>query len=149
MDLFTMTILSAAITLFLILESLNILTLYFAPDSVRGNGLGVFNAWEKSKTDPDVHELVRYLVFWVAGAKLIFVALLLVILFSGNEAQQQLTVVAMIISIASFFWRLNPIMRKVDAQGQLNPSGYSKTLARMITGIIGFLAIALLWSLLR
>ncbi|MCP4422370.1 MAG: hypothetical protein GY805_37655 [Chloroflexi bacterium] len=75
-----MTILSIAIILFILLESLNVLTLYFNPGSQMGNGLGVFNAWEKSKSDPEMHQFVRYLVFWVAGAKLIFIALLIVIL---------------------------------------------------------------------
>lgn len=143
-----MTILSAAIGLFIVLESLNILTLYFAPDSVRGNGIGVFQAWEQSKAEPEVHELVRYLTFWVAGTKLIFVALLLVILFTGGESQKQLTMIALIVSIASFFWRLYPMMKGADGRGALTQVGYSRTLGLMITGILGFLTVALGWSLL-
>jgi len=45
-----------------ILETLNVLMLYFAPDTRRGNGLGVFNAYEKSKADAEVHALVKYLI---------------------------------------------------------------------------------------
>lgn len=143
-----MNILSIAIIIFILLESLNVLTLYFNPGSQLGNGLGVFNAWEKSKSDPDMHQFIRYLVFWVAGTKLIFIALLLVILLSAAESTQLLTVVAMIASISSFFWRLYPIIKSLDAEGNITPSGYSKTLAMMIAGFIGLFAIALAWSLI-
>ncbi len=139
-----MRILSGAILIFIILESLNILTLYFQPGSKYGNGIGVFNAWERSKSDPEMHNFVRYLVFWVAGTKLIFVALLLVILFYGDRTVKTLTMVAMIVSIASFYWRLYPIIRAMDAKGEISPSGYSRTLAAMIAGFIAIFALALL-----
>lgn len=138
-----MNILSIAIAIFIFLESLNVLTLYFQPGTRMGNGLGVFDAWEQSKATPEVHELVRYLTNWVAGTKLIFIALLLVILFTAGENTQLLTVVAMIASISSFFWRLYPIIKSLDAQGQITPAGYSRTLAFMIVGFMGLFAIAL------
>jgi len=143
-----MSILSIAIIIFVVLESLNVLTLYFHPGLQMGNGVGVFNAWEKSKADPEMHQFVRYLVFWVAGTKLIFIALLLVILFTTGESTQLLTAVAMIASIASFFWRLFPIIKSQDKAGHITPPGYAKTLGWMITGFIGLFAIALLWSLI-
>ena len=77
-----MSILSITIVAFAVLETLNVTTLYFQPGTRFGNGVGVLNAWGKSKTDPDLHQFVRYLVFWVAGTKLIFITLLLVILRS-------------------------------------------------------------------
>ena len=129
-----MSILSIAIGIFIVLESLNILTLYFNPGTQLGNGVGVFNAWEKSKSDPEIHQFGRYLVYWVAGTKLIFVALLLVILFTTGESTKLLTAVALIATISSFFWRLFPIIRSVDQAGQITPSGYSRTLAVMIAG---------------
>ena len=138
-----MTILSIAIIIFILLESVNVLTLYFYPDSQRGNGIGVFNAWEKSKADPEMHQFVRYLVFWVAGTKLIFIALLLVILFTAGVSTQLLAVVALIASIASFFWRLYPIIKSLDADGHLAQPGYSKTLGMMIAGFIGLFVLAL------
>ncbi len=144
-----MTILSIAIILFILLESLNVLTLYFNPGSRMGNGLGVFNAWEKSKSDPEMHQFVRYLVFWVAGAKLIFIALLIVILLTAGESTQLFTVVAMIASILSFFWRLFPIIKSLDEEGQISPPGYSKTLGMMIAGFVGMFAIALFWWLIQ
>lgn len=143
-----MTILSVAIILFVVLESLNILILYFAPGTQRGNGVGVFNAWERSKADPEMHQFIRYLVYWVAGTKLIFVALLLVILFTAGETTQLWAVVALVVSIASFFWRLYPILKSLDAAGQLTPEGYSRTLGLMIAGFMGAFILALLGYLL-
>ena len=58
-----MSVLSIAIGIFIVLESLNVLTLYFNPGSQLGNGIGVFHAWETSKADPDMHQFVRYLVY--------------------------------------------------------------------------------------
>ena len=143
-----MTVLSIAIVLFILLESLNILTLYFNPGTQLGNGVGVFNAWEESKSDPQMHQFIQYLVFWVAGSKLIFIALLLVILFTTGESTKLLTMVALIASIASFFWRLFPITRSLDKAGNITPPGYSRTLAVMIAGFMGIFAIALAWSLI-
>ena len=142
-----MNILSIAIIIFILLESLNVLTLYFQPGTRLGNGVGVFNAWEKSKADPEMHQFVRYLVNWVAGTKLIFIALLIVILLTAGEKTILLTAVAMIASIFSFFWRLFPGIKQADAAGQITPAGYSRTLGFMIAGFIGLFAIALLLSL--
>jgi hypothetical protein len=144
-----MNILAIAIVIFISLESLNVLTLYFNPGSQKGNGLGVFNTWEKSMTDPEMHQFIRYLVYWVAGTKLIFIALLIVILLTAGKSTQLLTVVAMIASISSFFWRLFPIIKSLDQNGHITPPGYSRTLAIMIAAFIGLFAVALVWSLIK
>ena len=122
-----MNILTVVIILFLILETSNVFMLYVTPGTRRGNGLGVFNAFEKSKQDPEVHALVRYLVNWVAGTKLIFIMLLIVILIFGNITTRIFSVIALIISILTFFWRLYPEIRTLDQAGQITPKGYSKT----------------------
>ena len=95
-----------------------------------------------------MHQFIRYLVFWVAGTKLIFIALLLVILLTTGETTKLLTVVAMIASISSFFWRLLPIIRSLDKAGHITPPGYSQTLAIMISSFVGLFSIALGWSLI-
>lgn len=143
-----MTILKTVVIIFLILEASNVLTLYFAPASRYANGIGVFNAWEKSKADPDVHQLVQYLVNWVAGTKLIFIFLLIVILLRGDEQTLQLTAFAMTVSIASFFWRLFPMIRKMDSNGQITPPNYSVMLGWMIFAFIMTFVIALVMSLI-
>ena len=144
-----MSVLSIAIIIFLLAETVNVLTLYFWPGSRLANGVGVFNAWEKSKADPELHQFVRYLVFWVAGTKLIFIALLVVILLTTGETTKLLTTVVMIASILSFFWRLFPIVRSMDKAGQVTPAGYSKTLGVMIGGFILVFVVALFWSLFQ
>lgn len=137
-----MNILQIGIMIFAIIEVGNVMMLYFMPGSRMGNGVGVFNAWEASKQDDNVHELVKYLVYWVAGAKLIFIMMAVVVIIWGSFLVQMLTVVALIISIASFFWRLFPMIRKLDKKEQITPKGYSRTLMLMIAAfIVGFLAV--------
>ncbi len=127
-----MDILAIAIILFAVLETSNIIMLYFTPGTKRGNGAGVFNAYEKSKSDPETHALIRYLINWVAGTKLIFIALLVVILFTGSYLTRICSVGSLILSISSYFWRLHPLIKKMDNDGYITPRGYSKTLGIMI-----------------
>ncbi len=121
---------------FLLLEASNVFTLYFFPGSKYANGVGVFKAWEKSKQDPEVHDLVRYLVNWVAGTKLIFILLLIIILLTASEKTLLFTSGAMVLSIASFFWRLFPLIRKMDRDDQIKPKNYSVVLGWMILAFI-------------
>lgn len=131
-----MTLLIIVIAAFVVLETTNIAALYFFPDSKLANSVGVFKAWEKSKADPEMHNFVRYLVNWVAGTKVIFIFLLVVILFTADGRTMVLTGTAMAISIAVFFWRLFPLARTMDQAGQIEPTGYSKALRWMILGMI-------------
>lgn len=131
-----MTLLIIVIAAFVVLETTNIAALYFFPDSKLANSVGVFKAWEKSKADPEMHNFVRYLVNWVAGTKVIFIFLLVVILFTADGRAMVLTGTAMAISIAVFFWRLFPLARTMDQTGQIEPTGYSKALGWMILGMI-------------
>jgi hypothetical protein len=135
-----MLILEIVIIVFLILELFNVLALYFKKDSKMFNSVGVFNAWERSKSDPEMHNFVKYLTNWVAGTKLIFIALLIVILITVEQFTKILTGIVLICSIATFFWGLYPIIRKMDKASQISPKNYSKILFVMILGmIIGFL----------
>ena len=93
---------------FLILESTNVIALYFFPGSKFANAIGVVKAWEKSKADLEIHDLVKYLVNWVAGTKLIFISLLIVILIVADDRTVVFAGIALVISITSFFWRLFP-----------------------------------------
>ena len=81
--------------------------LYFWPGSQLGNGVGVFNAFHNSESE-EQKLFTSYLVNWVAGVKLIFIFLLAVILLIGTEQVKLWAVVAMIPSIATYFWRLHP-----------------------------------------
>jgi hypothetical protein len=128
---------------FILLETSNVVALYFFPGSKYANSVGTFRAWEKSKQDPEVHDFVRYLVNWVAGTKLIFLLLLVVILLTADAEGLFYTGVAMALAIPSFFWRLFPLVRKMDREGQVDPTGYSAILGLMIAAMVLLFVIAL------
>jgi hypothetical protein len=127
---------------FILLEFSNVLAMYFAPGSKYANAVGVFSAWEKSKQDPEIHDFVRYLVYWVAGAKLIFLFLLGAIFLFGNSEMQRISLVALCIATISFYWRLFPLIRKMDQNGQIEPKNYSLVIGVMIAVFIVFFALA-------
>ena len=131
-----MTILKIVTSVFLVLEAANVITLYGFPGSTYANGVGVFKAWEASKRDPAMHRFVRYLVNWVAGTKLIFILLLIVMLVTADDRGMIFTGIAMALSIASFFWRLFPLIRHMDRAGEIDPARYSVVLGGMILGFI-------------
>jgi len=129
------------------MEASNIITLYFFPGSKFANGVGVFKAWEKSKQDPELHDFVSYLVNWVAGTKLIIILLLIVILLTTRGQSLVFTGIAMAVSIASFFWRLFPLIRKMDRNDQIEPKNYSATLGWMILFFIASFVAAIVITL--
>jgi hypothetical protein len=143
-----MDILSIVLIVFGVLELTNVLMLYLTPGTRRGNGMGVFKAYEKSKTDPEVHALVTYLIDWVAGTKLIFIVLLIGIIITGNSTTKVFTIIALIFSISTFFSRLYPAIKQMDSAGQITPRGYSRTLCLMIIGFIVVFTIALITYLI-
>lgn len=117
---------------FIILETSNVLALYFAPGSKRANAVGVFSAWEQSRQYPEIHDLIQYLVNWVAGAKLMFLLLLGVIAMFGDLNLQRLSLLALAAATLSFYGRLFPLIRKMDRNGQVDPKNYSTVLGVMI-----------------
>jgi hypothetical protein len=106
--------------------------------------VGVFRAWEKSKQDPEIHDFVRYLVYWIAGTKLIFILLLMAIILFAGAATQRISVLALVIAILSFYWRLFPLIRKMDQSGQIEPKNYSTVLGVMIFVFVILLLIAVM-----
>ena len=139
-----MQVLTWVLVVFGLLEVMNVAVLYGAPGSRKANGVGVFTAWEKSKADPEVHQFVRYLVYWVAGVKVIFLSLLAVIVLTGTERTKIAAGVALAASVAVFFWRLFPLARGADESGAMRPAGYSRTLGVMIAVMVAALALATL-----
>lgn len=131
---------------FIVLEFSNILALYFAPGSKYANAVGIFCAWEKSKENPEIHDFVRYLVYWVAGAKLIFLFLLGVITLFGSSDLQRMSLVALSLATLSFYWRLFPLIRKLDQNGQIKPKDYSIVIGGIIAVFIVFFALAAIIS---
>ena len=131
---------------FLLMEAMNVIALYFFPGSKYANAVGVFKAWEKSKADSEIHDFVKYLVNWVAGTKLIFIFLLIIILFVADHRTLVFAGVALVISITSFFWRLFPLVRKMDRDGQIEPEKYAVALGWMIAIFILVFVVAVLVS---
>ena len=141
------TALIVLVSLFLVLEAANIAALYQAPGSRRFNAVGVFTAWEQSTADRDLHDFVRYLVFWVAGTKVIFIGLWLVILVVGDPTTRLWATIVMIPAIATFYWRLFPLIRRLDAAGLVRPAGYSRVLGWMIAGMLAAFVLAVITAL--
>ena len=143
-----MLFLKIVIGAFVLLEISNVAVLYFMPDSKLANAMGYFKAWEKSKSDPRVHEMVKYLVNWVAGTKLIFILLLIILLIQGDPGTLPLVGAAMALSISTFYFRLFPGIKSMDNDGQIDPKGYSRTLLGMISGMVVLFAAAALLAFL-
>lgn len=129
-------IVKIVIIAFVMLELSNVIALYFFPGSRRANAVGVFTAWEKSKQYPEIHDFVKYLVYWVAGAKLVFLLLLAVIVIFGDLSLQRQSLIALAAATLTFFWRLFPLIRKMDRNEQVTPRNYSKVLGGMIIGLV-------------
>ena len=143
-----MIFLNGTLIIFGLLELLNVVLLYKAPGLRKGNSLGFFNAYEKSKEDPEIFALVSYLTNWVAGTKLIFIVLLIGILITGSPATKVFSIIALIFSILTFFSRLYPAIKVMDERGQITPPGYSRTLGTMIAGFVAVFALSLVIYLL-
>lgn len=142
-----MNILSVSILIFIIVESANVMILYFWPGTRLGNGVGVFNAFHDSENE-EQKLFSSYLINWVAGVKLIVMVLLAVVLFLGSLEVKIWTAIAMILSIVSYFWRLHPIIKKLDNMGCITPKGYSKVLGWMITGFLTMFSLSLVLYLI-
>lgn len=139
-----MDILSISIIIFCIMELGNVLILYFMPDSKLGNGVAVFNSWHDVKKDNTLDLFAHYMAYWVAGVKLIFIFLLIVVLLTGTELTKIWAVIAMILSIATYFWKLHPIIKELDNMNEITPKGYSKTLGVMISGFLLMFSLSLI-----
>ena len=139
-----MSLLLIVASVFVLMELSNVLAMYFKPGSTKANSVGVFNAWEKSKQHPEIHDFVQYLVNWVAGTKLIFLSLLTVIIILGDPVVQFFGVLVLTVSISTFYWRLYPIIRKMDEDGQVTPKNYSRTVAGMILVMIIIFSLSLI-----
>ena len=139
-----MMFIKVVILIFVVVELSNVLALYFAPGTRYANAVGVFSAWEKYKQDPEIHDFVKYLVYWVAGTKLIFLLLLVMIIIYADINTQRMSLIALIVATLSFYWRLFPLIRRMDKNGQIEPKNYSIVLGIMIFVFITVFAIAII-----
>ncbi len=133
-----------AIVIFILLETSNVLIIYFHPEFKYGNSLRAFKQWEELKKDEHTSLFVRYMANWVASCKLIFIALLIVILFTASDLVKIISVAVLIPAVSAYYFKLYPLIRKLDNKEQITPKGYSKTQFIMITMIIAIFAISLI-----
>ncbi len=124
-----MIALQIAIIAFVVMELSNIIIMYFKPDFKYGNSMTTFDNWHECKENDSMYLFAQYMVRWVANCKLIFLALLVVIVVVGNETLLLAGTIATVLSIGVYFLSLYPIIRKLDKMGKLTPAGYSKTLS--------------------
>jgi len=129
-------VLNTVILIFVVLELMNVIILYLRPDFPHGNSMSAFKGWQRSLENENTRLFASYMVRWVANCKLIFVVLLLVIVFFGSDTIKVFGIAASILSIGVYFITLHPIIKKLDNIGEINPKGYSKTLALMIAGFM-------------
>ncbi len=142
-----MEIIDIILLFFIVMEGTNVIILYRKPDFPYGNGVGVFNHWHKAQEEEDSKLFITYLVNWVANCKLIFIALLVVILATGSTFTKTVAVAVMIPAVAAYFLTLHPLIKALDNKGHITPKGYSKALFGMITGFIVCFVVALVSSL--
>lgn len=145
-----MGLLAIITIVFCVLEFGNVIMMYVMPEFKFSNGIGVFNAWNKSKNDEEVHALAKYLVRWVANSKLIFIGLLILILIFTTPGSPLLvwTMFIMAITTIAFFVTLFPIIRKADKKGQISPKNYSIILFAEVFMISGAFIAAFVLALM-
>ena len=130
-----MNAIQVSFLVFAIIEILNMLELYFMQDNCMFNGICLFSGWEKSKEDPEVHGLIRYLLNWLAGMKMLVIGLVLVLIFTAPKQTLILSAISMVITIGSFYWRMYPMICKADDAGQIKRKGRSRLLGTMVAGL--------------
>ncbi len=143
-----MSILDIIIIIFIILELSNVIILYFYKDFNQGNGIAVFKQWHDNKKNENLNLFHTYLINWVAGTKLIFISLLILILILGDDLIKQWSLIILILTTATYYFKLHPIICKLDNENQLTNKNYSKTLFYMITSFIILFTIGLLINLI-
>ncbi len=124
------------IFVFVVLESANVVILYFFPEFAYGNSMRVFQAWSHCQEDERTRLFAKYMANWVAGTKLIFIALLVGVLAVGGSEMKAVSVGLMIPAIGSYYFMLRPLIEQMDRRNELNPTGYAKQLTITITVII-------------
>lgn len=135
-----MSVLDLSLTGFIIIETFNVLSLFFFPEFKYANGIAIFSALEKSKKDKEISNIIKYLTYWVASSKVIFIFLLTLILFSSDINFKANAALILSLGISIFYLKLFPLIRKMDRNNEITPSGYSKVLVAIILSFIVIIA---------
>ncbi len=90
----------------------------------------------KNQKKTEFHDFIKYLVYWVAGTKLIFICLLVVVVIFGTYEVKIMSLLVLVFSILTFYYKLYPIIKELDKKDLITPKGYSRTLNLMILSFI-------------
>jgi hypothetical protein len=127
-----MSAIQVSLVAIMVVEILSVLELYFLQDRCIFNGVAMFKVCVLTRKDPELFGMVRYLVNWIAGVKLIVIGLLGVIVFTSPENTIMYAAISLVITIASFFWRMFPAVRLFDDAGLIEPAGRARVLGWMV-----------------
>ncbi len=136
-------LINIVLIIFLVLETSNVIVLFFFTDSNKGNGVALFKDWQTSKEYEDIHLFIKYLVYWVAATKSIFIAILAVVVVLGTPLLKIFATAALILTMSIFYLKLYPIIKMLDSRDRLTIKGYSTGLAITIACMIIMLCIGL------
>lgn len=139
-----MSAIQVSLIVIMAVEVLSVLELYFLQDRCIFNGVAMFKICVLAREDPDLFGMVRYLVNWIAGVKLIVIGLLGVIVLTAPENTILYAAISLVITIASFFWRMFPAVRKFDDAGLIEPAGRARMLGWMVLGLEATLVASIL-----
>lgn len=142
-----MDYISIALIIFIVLEVSNVIVMFFFNETTIANGVGVFKKFTE-QDDPETKDLIKYLIYWVAGTKVIFIALLIVIIFLGSMLLKQVAVVALVLSISLFYWKMFPLAKRIEGNNGIKTKNYSRNLALIIGLFILMFIIALLMTIM-
>ena len=143
-----MNVLEICLLIFIILELGNVSVLYFMPKSRVGNGTGIFKTWTEMDENNNEYLLASYLINWVAGTKLIFILVGTIVIIFADYQVQFYTVIVLILSILTFYFRLFPLIKTMDEKDLINPKGYSKILNIMILSFVIMFTLGAILSLI-
>ncbi|MCY3415017.1 MAG: hypothetical protein INQ03_25425 [Candidatus Heimdallarchaeota archaeon] len=130
-----MNIIEIILLIFVFLELGNVFTLYFNHTTTLANGMGAFKILQED-LDENVRDITDYLIYWVAGTKVIFMGLLLVIIFLATPVVQFFAVLVMMITTMLYYYKLHPLIKKMDNKDMIQPKGYSRILGILIAVFI-------------
>jgi len=125
-----MDLVTIILTCFIVLELANVFTLYFNHSTTFANGVGVFDTLKE--TTGEQKDLMNYLIYWVAGVKLMMLFLLLDILVYGSKETKVVATGVLALTSLTFYFKLYPLIKKMDTNNKITPPGYSSMLSGMI-----------------
>ena len=116
---------------FIILELSNVCVMYFFNETTIANSVGVFKTFVDQE-DKAAKDFMTYLIYWVAGTKAIFISLLVVIIFFGDQTIKQVSVIVLTASIGLFYVKMLPLLKEIEQENGIITKNYARNLSIII-----------------